>query len=60
MDYAQILPPLFVGSYPVAVDDVEELRRECRITAVLNLQTDEDMRSRDIQWELLVLCPLNN
>ena len=53
MDYAQILPCLFVGSYPGGVEDVEELRRECDITAILNLQTDEDMRSRDIPWEAL-------
>ena len=45
MDYAQILSGLFIGSHPQTIDDVEQLRRESAITAVLNLQTDEDMRS---------------
>jgi protein tyrosine/serine phosphatase len=53
MEYAQILPHLFVGSYPSNVEDIEKLRRECRITAILNLQTDEDMLSRNIPRELL-------
>ena len=53
MEYAKILPHLFVGSYPSNAEDVEKLRRECGITAVLNLQTDEDICSRDIAWELL-------
>ena len=53
MDYAQILPHLFVGSYPGAIEDVAELRRECGITAILNLQTDEDICSRNIPWQAL-------
>ena len=50
MDYAQILPGLFVGSHPQAVDDIERLRHESSVTAVLNLQTDEDMRSVKLNW----------
>jgi protein-tyrosine phosphatase len=53
MDYAQILPRLFVGSHPRAIGDVERLRRESAITAVLNLQTDEDMRSVNLNWQPL-------
>lgn len=53
MEYAQILPHLFVGSHPGGVEDLEKLRHECGITAILNLQTDEDIRSRDIPWEAL-------
>jgi len=53
MDYAQILSRLFVGSHPRAIWDVERLRRESAITAVLNLQTDEDMRSVNINWQAL-------
>jgi protein-tyrosine phosphatase len=51
MDYAQILPGLFVGSHPRAIADVERLRRESAITAVLNLQTNEDMRSVNLNWQ---------
>ncbi|MBC7352175.1 MAG: dual specificity protein phosphatase family protein [Thermogutta sp.] len=44
----QILDHLFVGSCPVDYNDVESLKR-AGVTAVLNLQTDEDIASRDIQ-----------
>jgi protein-tyrosine phosphatase len=53
MDYDQILSGLFVGSHPRAIGDVERLRRESAITAVLNLQTDEDMDSVKLDWRLL-------
>jgi hypothetical protein len=53
MDYAQILSRLFVGSHPRAIGDVERLRRESDITTVLNLQTDEDMRSVNLNWQPL-------
>jgi protein-tyrosine phosphatase len=53
MDYAQILSGLFVGSHPQAIDDIERLRRESAITAVLNLQTDEDMDSVKLNWQPL-------
>ncbi len=50
MDYAPIIPGLFVGSHPQAVDDIERLLRDSAITAVLNLQTDDDMRSVKLDW----------
>ena len=53
MDYAQILSGLFIGSHPQTIDDVEQLRREAGMTAVLNLQTDEDMRSVQLAWRPL-------
>ena len=53
MDYAQILSGLFVGSHPRVINDIERLRRESAITAVLNLQTDEDMRSVKLNWQPL-------
>jgi protein-tyrosine phosphatase len=43
LTYAQILPRLYVGSHPRTTDDIERLRREAGITAVLNIHTDEDM-----------------
>jgi protein-tyrosine phosphatase len=53
MDYAQILSGLFIGSHPQSIDDIERLRGESAITAVLNLQTDEDMQSVKLGWRPL-------
>ncbi len=53
MDYAQILSNLCIGPHPQAIEDIEMLRQGSRVTAVLNLQTDEDMRARKIPWESL-------
>jgi protein-tyrosine phosphatase len=53
MDYARILSRLFIGSHPQVIDDIERLRRESAISAVLNLQTEEDMRSVNLNWEPL-------
>ena len=44
MDYNRILPELFLGSYPKDNSELDLLRQRSGITAVLNLQTDEDMR----------------
>jgi len=53
MDYVQILPRLTLGSHPQTTDDIEKLRRESGVTAVLNLQTDDDMRAVNVVWEPL-------
>jgi protein-tyrosine phosphatase len=53
MDYDEILSQLFVGSRPRTVEDIEQLKQDAGITAVLNLQTDEDMYWYDIDWEAL-------
>ncbi len=45
MDYGQILPHLFVGAFLESAHEVEVLRRQEGVTAVLNLQTDEDIRN---------------
>lgn len=50
LTYAQILPRLFIGSHPRTIDDIERLRREAGITAVLNIHTDDDMRSVDLDF----------
>jgi protein-tyrosine phosphatase len=50
MDYAQILSRLFVGSHPQTTDDIDQLQRHLAITAVLNLQTDEDMAAVNLNW----------
>lgn len=56
MDYHQILPDIFLGSHPQSRDDLSHLRRECAITAVLNLQTDEDICQLKLDWKLLLTC----
>ena len=53
MDYDQILPQLFVGSRPRIVGDIDELVRDAGVTAVLNVQTDEDMSLYDTDWQKL-------
>ncbi len=50
LTYAQILPNLFIGSHPRTIDDIERLRREAGITAVLNIHTDDDMRSVNLDF----------
>lgn len=53
MNLDQIEPSLLVGSCPQAEDDVERLRSEHGVTAVLNVQTDEDMDAWGIDWDEL-------
>ena len=53
MDYAQILSRLFVGSHPQTTDDIDRLQRDLAISAVLNLQTDEDMAAVNLSWPTL-------
>ncbi len=53
MDYAHILSNFCIGPHPQGIEDIETLRQEPGISAVLNLQTDEDMRARNVAWELL-------
>jgi len=50
MDVDQILPNLFVGSCPGDMDDIDSLATKFGITAVLNLQTDEDFASWGVDW----------
>jgi len=62
LTYAQILPKLFIGSHPRTIDDIERLRREAGITAVLNIHTDDDMRAVSLDWAPLQAyyrtCPI--
>jgi len=43
-DYNRILPHLLVGTYLESAQEVQTLHRQDGVTAVLNLQTDEDIR----------------
>jgi len=51
MDFDQILPQLFVGYCPLEPADVDALKKALGITAVLNLQTDEDFAFWGINWQ---------
>ena len=53
IDYNQILPNLYVGTCPENLKDVQELKGRCGITAVLNLQSDQDLRDRRIVWRAM-------
>ena len=53
MDASQILPNLLVGSYPAAPEDIDRLQREFGVTAVLSLQSDEDLATWDVPWHRL-------
>ena len=50
MDYDRVTSRLLIGSYPLDSREVEELR-SVGITAILCLQTDEDLGERGIKWE---------
>jgi protein-tyrosine phosphatase len=55
VDYQQILPALFVGSHPERTEDIEALQRKAGISAVLNLQTDDDIQYLKLQWNSLLM-----
>ncbi|MBN1852892.1 MAG: dual specificity protein phosphatase family protein [Pirellulales bacterium] len=50
MNYNQISPDIYVGGCPCTPSDIECLQRETGVTAVLNVQTDEDFLSCGIDW----------
>ncbi|HET7213341.1 MAG TPA: dual specificity protein phosphatase family protein [Terriglobia bacterium] len=45
IDYNRIQPQLLVGTSPESQQEVEALRRDEGVTAVMNLQTDGDLRT---------------
>jgi len=53
MDIDQILPKLFVGSSPIDEEDIDRLKEESGITAILNVQTEEDFDYWNIDWPKL-------
>jgi protein-tyrosine phosphatase len=62
MEYAQVTSRLYVGSHPQSIDDIELLERVLAITAVINLQTNEDMVAAKLNWQPLEVhynaCPV--
>jgi hypothetical protein len=55
MNLDEILPELFVGAAPEGPDDVGQLKQQ-GITAVLNLQTADDLQRHGIDWPKLQAC----
>jgi atypical dual specificity phosphatase len=51
MDVSQILPNLFVGSCPGSPEDIDRLKRDFGVTAVLNVQTDDDRAHWGVDWD---------
>ncbi len=50
MNCHRVLPGLFVGPDPREAADIEALR-SLEITAILSLQTEDDLRDRGTGWE---------
>jgi len=50
MTLSQILPHLFVGSCPTITEDIDHLKVDTGVTAILNLQTDNDFDYCDLDW----------
>lgn len=44
---------LAVGSYPQTPEQMMYLRDTCGVSAVLNLQSDRDLRTRGIDWTVM-------
>ena len=53
IDFSEILPHLFIGACPYNPEDIRELKDRMGATAVLNLQTDEDLEERNIHWRAM-------
>jgi len=51
-DASRILPTLFIGRAPATAADVAGLKRR-GISAVLSLQTDEDLAALGLSWNRL-------
>jgi protein-tyrosine phosphatase len=53
MNVNEVLPNLYLGPCPRSAEDVDQLRQDFGVTAVLNLQTDGDLSNYGIDWESL-------
>jgi atypical dual specificity phosphatase len=53
MNLDQVFPQIFCGSYPASIADIDRLRQDFGITAVLNLHSDEDIQDLSIPWAAL-------
>jgi len=53
MQFHECPPDMFIGPYPQTTADIDEMA-EAGVTAVLNVQTDEDFDHRQIDWDTLL------
>lgn len=53
INLSRINTEIFIGSYPQNTVDLERLRSGPKITAVLNLQTDDDFSALGVNWQKL-------
>ena len=54
INFDQINRGLFIGSYPQSPVDIDRLKNGPRVTAVVNLQSDIDIRNLGIDWPKLM------
>jgi protein-tyrosine phosphatase len=59
INFARIEPNIFVGSAPQSGVDVARLR-QMKISAVVSLQSDEDLKAHRIDWKNLQSAYQNN
>lgn len=52
MEFDRILPNLYIGYCPKTVEEIERLRQR-GVTAVLNLQSDQDFAMHALDWPAL-------
>ncbi len=50
MDYTQVLDDIYVGSCPTSREEIDLLKTHLGVTAVLNLQTDDDLQRTNCDW----------
>ena len=53
MDYSQVLSHRFVGSGPSNREDIDRLKEESSVKAVVNLQTEDDFSYLEIDWPVM-------
>lgn len=54
MMFDQVPPNMFIGPYPQTAADIDAMAKG-GVTAVFNVQTDEDFKHRGIQWKKLMV-----
>ena len=53
MNLDQVFPQVFCGSYPETTPDIDRLKQDFGVTAVLNLHSDEDVHDLNVPWAAL-------
>ncbi len=53
MDASHILPKVIIGAYPHSPRDIDALKTNYGVSAVLNVQTDDDMDYWGLDWPYL-------